>query len=50
MHELNINVMQFMLGVNNYIIIMKDLNKKKLGITMIYKLFVLLLTSNGTHD
>jgi hypothetical protein len=29
MHELNINFMQFMLGVDNYIIIIKDLNNKK---------------------
>jgi hypothetical protein len=29
MHELDINVMQFMLGVDNYIIIIKDLNNKK---------------------
>ncbi len=29
MHELDITVMQFMLGVDNYIITIEDLNKKK---------------------
>jgi hypothetical protein len=47
---LDINVMQFMLGVDNYIIIIKDLNNKKPWMTKIYKKFVLVLASSGTHD